>query len=103
MSASFMETLGEANRAYNALLASFRSAYNSNGTINISTAGYVDVAQGSTVFAQGAMVLWLKYHDGYSLREIAKMMGITLAWAQKLDQRAKKRLAEPYREGGGSL
>lgn len=49
------------------------------------------------------MVLWLKYHDGYSLREIAEMMGITLIWAQKLDQRAKKRLSELYREGGGSL
>ena len=52
---------------------------------------------------QQRQVIWLKYHDGYNLREIAGMLGITLAWAQKLDQRAKKRLAELYREGGGDL
>ena len=49
------------------------------------------------------MVIWLKYHDGYSLREIAGLLGITLVWAQKLDQRAKNRLAELFLEGGGSL
>lgn len=49
------------------------------------------------------LVIWLKYRDGYNLREIAKMLGITLVWAQKLDQRAKKRLAELYYESGGSL
>jgi RNA polymerase sigma-70 factor (ECF subfamily) len=52
---------------------------------------------------QQRLVIWLKYHDGYNLREIAGMMGITLVWAQKLDQRAKKRLLELYREGGGDL
>ncbi len=52
---------------------------------------------------QQRTVLWLKYHDGYSLREIAGFLGIKLSWAQKLDQRAKKRLAELYREGGGDL
>ena len=52
---------------------------------------------------QQRAVIWLKYHDGYSLREIAGLMGIKLSWAQKLDQRAKKRLAELYREGGGVL
>ncbi len=52
---------------------------------------------------QQRAVIWLKYHDGYSLREIAGFLGISLAAAQKLDQRAKKKLAERYREGGGSL
>ncbi len=52
---------------------------------------------------QQRTVVWLKYRDGYSLREIAGLLGITLVWAQKLDQRAKKRLAELYLEGGGSL
>ena len=52
---------------------------------------------------QQRLVIWLKYHDGYNLREIAGMLGITLVWAQKLDQRAKKRLLELYREGGGDL
>ena len=35
-------------------------------------------------------VIWLKYYQGYTLREIADLMGISLVWAQKLDQRAKK-------------
>ena len=48
-------------------------------------------------------VIWLKYYDGYSLREIAGFMGISLASAQKLDQRAKKRLVELYREDGDDL
>ena len=37
-------------------------------------------------------VIWLKYYHGYNLREISKMLGITLSWAQKIDQRAKKQL-----------
>lgn len=37
-------------------------------------------------------VIWLKYYHGYSLREISKMLGITLSWAQKIDQRAKSNL-----------
>lgn len=52
---------------------------------------------------QQRTVIWLKYHHGYTLREIANMMDISLAWAQKIDQRAKKRLEELYREGGGTL
>lgn len=52
--------------------------------------------------AQRQVVL-LKYHYGYSLREIAHMMGRTLAWAQKADQRAKKQLEQLYRDGGGEL
>ena len=50
---------------------------------------------------QQRTILWLKYHFGYSLREIAGLMGMTLVSAQKADQRAKKRLEELYREGGG--
>ena len=52
---------------------------------------------------QYRMVIWMKYQQGYSLREISKLMGISLAWAQKIDQRAKKKLEAIYREGGGSL
>ncbi len=48
-------------------------------------------------------VLWLKYVHGYSLHEISRLLGISLASAQKTDQRAKKRLAELYTEGGGTL
>lgn len=52
---------------------------------------------------QQRTVIWLKYYHGYTLREIAKLMDISLAWAQKIDQRAKKKLEELYREGGGTL
>lgn len=52
---------------------------------------------------QQRMVVWLKYKQGYSLREISKMLGISLPWAQKIDQRAKKKLEELYKEGGGVL
>lgn len=48
-------------------------------------------------------VLWLKYHQGYDLRTIAKMLGITLSWAQKIDQRAKKKLEEIYKQEGGTI
>lgn len=48
-------------------------------------------------------VIWLKYDQGCSLREVAGLLGITLANAQKLDQRAKKKLEELYREGGGVI
>ena len=52
---------------------------------------------------QQRQVIWLKYHHGYSLREISSMLGISLAWAQKIDQRAKKKLEQLYLEIGGSL
>lgn len=48
-------------------------------------------------------IIWLKYNHGYTLREIAKMMGISLAWAQKIEQRAKKKLKELYEKGGDTL
>lgn len=53
--------------------------------------------------AQQREVIWLKYHHGYDLREIAKMLGISLTWAQKIDQRAKKKLETLFVEGGGEL
>lgn len=53
--------------------------------------------------AQYRQVIWLKYCHGYSLREIASMLDISLAWAQKLDQRAKKKLEALYREAGGTF
>ena len=52
---------------------------------------------------QQRTVIWMKYHHGYTLKEISKMLGISLAWAQKIDQRAKKKLEELYLEGGGTL
>lgn len=52
---------------------------------------------------QQRMVIWLKYVYGYSLREISKLLGISLVWAQKIDQRAKKKIEKLYQEGGGSI
>ena len=52
---------------------------------------------------QQRMVVWLKYHYGYTLREIANMLDLSLPAAQKLDQRAKKKLEELYTQGGGML
>lgn len=52
---------------------------------------------------QQRTVILLKYYHGYSLREIAKMMNISLSWAQKIDQRAKNLLRELYEEGGAEV
>ena len=52
---------------------------------------------------QQRQVIWLKYQQGYDLRTIAKMLGITLSWAQKIDQRAKKKLEEIYKQEGGTI
>lgn len=52
---------------------------------------------------QQRQVIWLKYYFGYDLHEIAKVMGIKLSWAQKINQRAKKKLAEMLKEGGRLL
>ena len=41
---------------------------------------------------QQRMVIWMKYLHGYNLHEISKMLGISLSYAQKMDQRAKKSL-----------
>lgn len=52
---------------------------------------------------QQRMVVWLKYAQGYRLKEIAKMLGLSLAWTQKIDQRVKKKLEALYVERGGIL
>lgn len=39
-------------------------------------------------------VILLKYSHGYSVKEIAEILGISFAAASKLDQRAKKKLHE---------
>lgn len=41
-------------------------------------------------------MIWLKYRHGYSTREVAKVLGITPAYASKIDQRAKNKLRELY-------
>lgn len=46
--------------------------------------------------AKQRQVIWLKYYHGYSLREIAPMMNMTLSAAIKADQRARKKLETLY-------
>lgn len=45
-------------------------------------------------------VILLKYHQGYNLREIAKMLDMTYAAAVKTEQRAKAKLKTLCEEGG---
>lgn len=45
-------------------------------------------------------MILLRYHQGYSVREIAAIMGISLPAAIKLDQRAKNKLKEICRKEG---
>lgn len=45
-------------------------------------------------------VILLRYHQGYSVKEVAAMLGISHAAASKLDQRAKNRLKELYEKEG---
>lgn len=45
-------------------------------------------------------MILLRYHYGYSVREIAKIMGISLPAAIKLDQRAKGKLKQLCAEEG---
>lgn len=45
-------------------------------------------------------MILLRYHHGYSVREIAGMMGISLPAAIKLDQRAKSKLKKLCEEAG---
>ena len=45
-------------------------------------------------------IVLLKYYHGFSLKEIAKQLGISLANANKIDQRAKKKLMELCKEEG---
>ena len=46
--------------------------------------------------AKQRQVIWLKYYHGYSLREIASMLNMSLAAAIKTDQRARKKLEAMY-------
>jgi len=50
--------------------------------------------------AQYREVLLLKYHFGFSLKEIAGMLDISLSNARKIDQRAKAKLKEIVMEKG---
>lgn len=45
-------------------------------------------------------MILLRYHHGYSVREIASMMDTSLAAAIKLDQRAKNKLKKLCKEAG---
>lgn len=45
-------------------------------------------------------IILLRYHHGYSVREIANMMNLSLPTAIKLDQRAKNRLKKLCEEAG---
>ena len=45
-------------------------------------------------------IIILKYHHGYELKEIAKMLGITYSNALKIEQRAKTRLKALCEEVG---
>ena len=41
-------------------------------------------------------VILLRYHQGYSVKEMASLLGLSFAAASKLDQRAKNRLRDLY-------
>ena len=45
-------------------------------------------------------MILLRYHHGYTVREIAKIMGLSLQAAIKLDQRAKNKLKKLCEEAG---
>lgn len=45
-------------------------------------------------------VILLRYHQGYSVKEVASLLGISFAAASKLDQRAKNKLKDLYEKEG---
>ena len=45
-------------------------------------------------------MILLRYHHGYTVREIAQMQGLSLSAAIKLDQRAKNKLKKLCEEAG---
>ena len=45
-------------------------------------------------------MILLRYHQGYSVKEVASILGISLAAASKLDQRAKNKLKDLYEKEG---
>lgn len=50
--------------------------------------------------ARYRQVLLLKHHHGYTTKEIAKMLGLTVANVSKLEQRAKAKLETLCKEAG---
>ena len=67
----------------------------------------VDPASGSTLAGcilklppRQRQVIILKYHHGYELKEVAKMLGISYANALSIDKRAKKQLKLLCEEAG---
>ncbi len=48
-------------------------------------------------------LIWLKHSLGYKNSEIAQMMNVSVAWIQKNEQRAKRKLAQLYEAEGGQL
>ena len=63
----------------------------------------IEEIQGTNAHYEGdryrEMIL-LRYHHGYTVREIAKMLGLSLPAAIKLDQRAKNKLKKLCEEAG---
>ena len=45
-------------------------------------------------------IILLRYHQGYTVREISKILGLSLPAAIKLDQRAKTKLKKLCEEAG---
>ena len=45
-------------------------------------------------------VILLRYFQGYSVKEVAAILGLSLSAASKLDQRAKNRLKDLYEKEG---
>ena len=43
-------------------------------------------------------MILLRYHYGYSVKEVAAIMGISFSAASKLDQRAKNKLKDLYKK-----
>ena len=72
-------------------------------SVGLSTEYYGEDALAGCILklpARYREIISLKYHQGYSTKEAAKIMGISESNASKLDQRAKKKLEEICREEG---
>ena len=48
-------------------------------------------------------LIWYKYVHGYKNKELSQMLGVTIAWIQKNEQKAKRTLAELFKAEGGQL
>ena len=64
----------------------------------------IEEIQGTNAHYEGdndlTKCILLRYHHGYTVREIAKVLGLSLPTAIKLDQRAKSRLKKMCEEEG---